>query len=661
MKRKHSLSTAVITAVTVIFVLLATGITVSSIVIAARDFTAFQDGLLRSAAETINNDWNSRKTKVEKMLNWFVSSPRVRDVIIENNHDGAVALGLEAMQAFGTDYFVFTKPDGVIVARAHDPDNWGDSIANQVTIQAAIAGRSLVALEEGRVVKLSLRGTTPVRNPNGTLAGIVSTGYTLSQNSYIDKWAEILSADITIFEGSTRLVSTITDAAGERIVGTTLDNPAIETTVLEKGQPYYGTNKIQGLPYTTVYLPIKNYSDKIVGMLFVGLPLRVIEEATRDIVIIISLVVAVLLVLSFFALLILMRGLLIKPLALATEALTVMAEGRSTTLDMKLLSRKDEIGTMSKSMKSLDKYLSTNAEVAIEISKGNLDVTPSLASENDRFGLAFRQMVKDLNRLVGTMKSVSSEVSEGVSQIADDTQVLSSGATESAASLEEMSASLQEILGSSRENTEGATKAAQDAVGINTSAMKSQDQMKNLLLAIGEMTSSAKEIQKIVKVIDDIAFQVNLLALNANVEAARAGKYGKGFGVVAEEVRALANRSAEAAKNTSEMVNHVLEKIHGGAEAAEISGKQLNQIVSGVGVITTSMGELARRSSAQNISLNQIGQGMDQLEKVTQNITATAEETAAASEEINSMAQELLASANRFRLSQTQIQQLGNG
>lgn len=179
---------------------------------------------------------------------------------------------------------------------------------------------------------------------------------------------------------------------------------------------------------------------------------------------------------------------------------------------------------------------------------------------------------------------------------------------------------------------------------------ESNRQMQDMIHAMDEISSSSKEIGKIIKTIEDIAFQTNILALNAAVEAARAGEAGKGFAVVADEVRSLASKSADASNSTSALIENSLRAVLNGTRIADDTAKNLSDVVSGVKDVVATIGQISNDSTEQADAIGQVTQGIDQVSSVVQTNSATAEESAAASEELSGQAQLLKKLISQFRL-----------
>ena len=244
----------------------------------------------------------------------------------------------------------------------------------------------------------------------------------------------------------------------------------------------------------------------------------------------------------------------------------------------------------------------------------------------------------------------------GSRQVSDSSQSLSQAATESASSLEEITASMHELTSQTNMNAENATQANQLAAQARISAEKGDQEMGNMVRAMNDINESAASISKIIKAIDEIAFQTNLLALNAAVEAARAGKHGKGFTVVAEEVRNLAQRSAAAAKETAEMIEGSIKKTEVGTKIAEETSKALEEIVTGLHQGDRPDRRDRRRLQGAGPGHRPDQQGLSQVDQVTQQVTASAEESASASEELSSQSLQLKQMLTKFRLEKAGFQ-----
>jgi methyl-accepting chemotaxis protein len=267
-------------------------------------------------------------------------------------------------------------------------------------------------------------------------------------------------------------------------------------------------------------------------------------------------------------------------------------------------------------------------------------------------------MSRSLNSILSSVDQAVIQMASGADQVATASQDLSQGATEQASSLEEISASANEVGGQAEQNSNSSAQATSLAKKNTQDAREGNQLMSELLEIMAQITQSADETKKIVKTIDDIAFQVNLLALNANVEAARAGKYGRGFAVVAEEVRTLAVRSAQAVKETTQMVEESQTRVLQGNEKAQVTGKQLAAMVEVSTKVSDILDEIAHASKEQALAITQVNKGLEQIDQVTQSNTASAEESASASEELASQAQQLKTMLRRFTLRQTTMQAL---
>ncbi len=263
---------------------------------------------------------------------------------------------------------------------------------------------------------------------------------------------------------------------------------------------------------------------------------------------------------------------------------------------------------------------------------------------------ALNGTLDSINDILSQVRSTVDEVTRGSMQVSDASTALSQGATEQAASLEEITSSMSELGSQTKTNAENANQAKVLVFESKNAAEKGNKEMEQLNNAMKEINDSSKNISKIIKVIDEIAFQTNLLALNAAVEAARAGRHGKGFAVVAEEVRNLAARSATAAKETSDMIENSIKTVETGSILAGRTKESLDEITRSSVRSADIVGEIAVASNEQAQGISQINEGLAQIDKVTQTNTASAEESASAAEELSSQANQLTRVIAKFRL-----------
>jgi len=252
--------------------------------------------------------------------------------------------------------------------------------------------------------------------------------------------------------------------------------------------------------------------------------------------------------------------------------------------------------------------------------------------------MIIRGPVNQLDTLTQDLDSAATELSSAADQIAQVSQTLSINAAQSAKAIESTASAIEQVAGTAATNSDSAKQAAKIAEANRERAMTGEQEIRQLITSMSDIATSSRKIEEITTVIDDIAFQTNLLSLNAAVEAARAGEQGKGFGVVAEAVRNLAQRSAAAAKDIENLSRESVEKIDQGKDMADRSSEVLKKIVESAQRSSTISSEIANLSSDQATGIQHVGEAMNEVDSTTQKNAASSEETSASAEEISSQA-----------------------
>ncbi len=363
-------------------------------------------------------------------------------------------------------------------------------------------------------------------------------------------------------------------------------------------------------------------------------------------------VLVILLVNILLVLLVVKR--ILMPIEEITQSSRQLSEGKlGFQIEVK---SQDELGqladSLNTSVKNLKLYITDITEVLNGIAEGDLGKESKITYVGDfvQIQSAITTISSQLNQTLSQIHSSANQVDSGANQVAIGAQSLAQGATEQASEVDNLLNMVEQVTEQINNNAEMAASTTREADSVGGSITVCNEQMQEMAEAMNQISGCSSEISKIIKTIEDIAFQTNILALNAAVEAARAGSAGKGFAVVADEVRNLAAKSADAAKDTTQLIEKTLQVVENGSLLTGKTQESLNTVVAGAENITADIKKISDASAEQELAIGKIRDGIAQISTVVQSNSATSEESAAASEELASQAQLLKRLIGSFQL-----------
>lgn len=439
------------------------------------------------------------------------------------------------------EFVTITDEKGNVLARTHEPDKNGDSVLNQQNVKFALEGKPNSKIESGTQVKLAARSGVPVKNEQGKIIGVISTGYRLDSDKIVDYIKDRLNCEATIFLEDVRVATTL-QKDGQRVLGTKLDPKILE--IVTKNNKYIGEANILGAQYSTAYTTILSEDNKIIGILFTG---RSVSEITnfKNSFIMNTIKISLVIVLIFSVLIYLyIDKKITKPLVRVVDHFKAVAEGDfSKEILAKNLQRKDEIGDIARGIALMKKELS-------DLIKNVMNNSQELSASSE-----------ELAATVEEFSSMTENIGESIKNINSGIHDTSAASEEISASIKEIDSSITILSGKAIEGSGNANSAKERTEKMQNKTKLSMKEIEvlfiekedKILISINE-GKIVENIKIMADTIAGIAEQTNLLALNASIEAARAGEQGKGFAVVAEEVRKLAEESTKAVESIKETI-----------------------------------------------------------------------------------------------------------
>lgn len=479
-------------------------------------------------------------------------------------------------------------------------------------------------------------------------------GTNLDKTSFVDNLKIKTDCEVSLFLGDVRYNTTITDSSGKRITGQKMNADIWET--VKSGNAYQSRANINGKPYFVHYEPMKDTNGEIIGSYFAGFSAESYDATLIRNISLTCLIGVVLASISALIIVKIMKKDFKRPVQALIEECRDIKNIDFNKPNRNFKYNKDEVGLLAnaliESKQTLNSYIRDIVNVLETMADGDFTKQPSLDYKGDFISIkkAFEQIHANLGEIIANVTTSSENVALGAEQMSSGTQALAEGTQRQSSTIDQLSSTVSGISENVNKTAESARSASEISLDCSNIMQQQTVEMENLITAMDVVEKKSGDIAKVIKAIEDIAFQTNILALNASIEAARAGAAGKGFAVVATEVGNLAAKSAASANSTKAIIDSTLKAVAKSIEIAHEAASAINSVTEKSKQAAELVKEIADDATAQAGDLEQATGGINDISEVIQNNSSTAQQSAASCEELSSQSKLMLEMVEKLKV-----------